>query len=94
MACTTYILTVHRIFDCDICGFCSSTIYLFFVLMKKIMRILNRIARIINECIVWISLLIVYAVICVYRLFLKQDREQWQMRKNHNDELEQTKHLW
>lgn len=62
--------------------------------MKKIIHILNTVGRTVNKCIVWIFLLIVYAVICVYRLFLKKDNKRWHVKEKYYNELEQTKHLW
>lgn len=62
--------------------------------MKEVIHILNRVARTVNKWIVWIFLLIVYTVICVYRLFFKKDNKRWHMKEKYYNELEQTKRLW
>ena len=91
---SNFILIVHSIINCVFLRLCGGTIYIFLVLMKKIKYILNRAARTINKLIVWIFLLIVYAVICVYHLFLKRDNKRWHINEIDYNELEQTKHLW
>lgn len=90
----TYIFAVLGVINCVLCRLGCSTIYIFLVLMEEVIYILNKVARTVNKWIVWICLLIVYAVICIYRLFLKKDNKRWHMKKINYNELEQTKHLW
>lgn len=78
------------------CGLSSCPIYLFAILiMKKIGTILKRMAELINRGVVLIFLLMTYVVICVYRLFLKQESMRWHGIENkYYNDIEQTKHLW
>lgn len=90
----TYILAVLSVINCVFCRLGCGTIYIFLILMKEVIHILNRVARTVNKWIVWTCLLMAYAVICVYRLFLKKDNKRWHMKEKDYNELEQTKHLW
>lgn len=63
--------------------------------MKKVVDILDKMAELINKGVVLIFLLLIYVVMCLYRLFLKPNDKRWQTRKEgYHNELEQTKHLW
>lgn len=77
----------------DICRFCSSSIYIFFILMEKVFKFINKVARPINKVIVWIALLLTYLVICLYHFLLPQKAQRW-INNEKKVSLEQTKHLW
>lgn len=91
---TTCILIIYCVISCVLRRLSCSTIYIFLILMKKVIHILNKIARTVNKWIVYFFLSLVYFVICVYRLFLKKDNTRWHMNEKKYNELEQTKHLW
>lgn len=94
VACSINFYIVNRIVAGNLCRFSSSTIYLFFILMKKIIFILKEIAKIINDIIIAICLTIIYGIICIYHLFIKKENRQWHEFRKKNNELEQTKHPW
>lgn len=93
VACSINFYIVNRIVTGNLCRFSSGTIYLFFILMKKIIFILKEIAKIINNIIITVCLTIAYGIIYIYRLFMKKENRQWHEFKK-NNELEQTKHPW
>lgn len=61
--------------------------------MKQIITYISNVAKTINKFIVTIFLLVVYAIICIYHLFMKHDSKRWHAAFSRND-MEQTKHLW
>lgn len=77
----------------DFCRFSSGSIHIFSVLMKKIFKYMNQVARPINKAVVWMALLLTYFVICLYHFMLHQKAQRWIYNKN-KVSLEQTKHLW
>lgn len=85
--------TVDSFIIGDICRFCSSSIYIFSILMKKVFMFINKVARPINKAVVWIALLLTYLVICLYHFLLHQKVQRWISNEN-KVSLEQTKHLW
>ena len=91
---STHLLVTHSIIVRAICRLCSGPIYLFLILMKRIILILTQFAKVINGCIVCILLSIVFVVICGYHFFHKRDYRNWQNEEKHVAGLEQTKHLW
>ena len=94
VACSINFYIDNRIVAGDFCRFSSGTIYLFFILMKKIRFILNEIVKIINKIIITICLTLTYGIICIYHLFSKKENRQWHEFRKKNNELEQTKHPW
>ena len=94
VACSINFYIVNRIVTGNLCRFSRGTIYLFFILMKKIIFILKEIAKIINNIIITVCLTIAYGIICIYRLLIKKENRQWHELKKKNNELEQTKHPW
>lgn len=73
--------------------FCSGSIHIFSVLMKKIFKYINKVVRIVNKVIVWIALLLTYLVIYLYHFLLRQKAQRWIYNETSVSQ-EQTKHLW
>ena len=73
--------------------FCSGSIHIFSVLMKKIFKYLNKVVRIVNKAVVWTALLLTYLVICIYHFLLRQKAQRWIYNETKVSQ-EQTKHLW
>lgn len=73
--------------------FCSGSIYIFSVLMKKIFKYINKAVRIVNKVVVWTALLLTYLVICLYHFLLRQKAQRWICNET-KVSIEQTKHLW
>lgn len=63
--------------------------------MKKIKAILQSIAKAINAAVCTMALLLVYAIVCIYHIFVRQSRERWHLRDSDTlQDIELTKHLW
>lgn len=90
---TTVVYPINRFIAGNLCGFSSGTIHIFSVLMKKILSCINRLVKPVNKIIICIALTLVYFIICLYHLFIRQTDKRWESNKN-NVSLEQTKHLW
>lgn len=77
------------------CRLSSCTIYLFLVLMRKIISILKNVAKVINKIVTSICLMIAYGIICIYCIFFKKkDYRLWYENNRNFNELDQTKHPW
>lgn len=61
--------------------------------MKKVIKYINKVARLVNKVIIWVALLLAYLVICLYHFLLRQKAHIWIHHEN-KASLEQTKHLW
>lgn len=61
--------------------------------MRQLLKYIKKVIRLTNKVVVWIALLLIYLVICLYHFLFHQKVQRWGYYEN-KVSLEQTKHLW